>query len=91
VQQEGPKNNGIKPRSDDYPLTIRCFQNGDKIKTKGGTKKVSRLFIDRKVPANKRKIWPIVLNHKNEILLVPGLAKHKDYLEDEPTFYIIPL
>lgn len=91
VQKEGPKNNGIRPKREDYPLTIRNIRKGDKIHTKGGTKKVSRLFIDRKIPAEKRKKWPIVLNKDQEILLVPALAKHKDYLEDEPAIYIIPL
>ena len=38
-----------------FQLVIRCFKNGDTIKTSGGTKKVSRLFIDRKIPRDERK------------------------------------
>ena len=38
-----------------FQLVIRCFKNGDTIKTSGGTKKVSRLFIDQKIPREERK------------------------------------
>ena len=31
-------------------------------------KKVSRLFIDRKIPRDERKIWPIVENCHGEII-----------------------
>ena len=46
----GHVNEGLELSADDYPIEIRNFKNGDIIKTMGGTKKVSRLFIDNKIP-----------------------------------------
>lgn len=85
----GPVDYGIPLRADDFPITIRSFHQGDKIKTKGGTKKVSRLFIDAKIPALKRQTWPIVLNKDGMILIVPGIAKNMDHLSINPTHFVI--
>ncbi|MFR2501822.1 MAG: tRNA lysidine(34) synthetase TilS [Coprobacillus cateniformis] len=40
-----------------------------------GELKISRLYIDNKVPKSQRENWPIVVNSNNEIILVPHLAK----------------
>lgn len=60
---------------EDFPITIRSARPGDVIVTAGGTKKVSRLFIDNKIPKSKRDTWPIVENSQGMIILVPHLAK----------------
>ena len=89
LSNTGHLNCGIQLQSDDFPITIRSFQNGDQIKTVGGTKKISRLFIDRKVPLNDRKLWPILINRHGIILLVPMLAKNIDYLYTKPNLYVV--
>ncbi|MHC5218383.1 tRNA lysidine(34) synthetase TilS [Enterococcus sp. LJL128] len=57
------------------PLTIRRRKNGDRIAlTEKLTKRVNRLFIDRKVPDSLReKAWLIFNNHQ-ELIWVPGFA-----------------
>ena len=62
LTDQGHLHDGVFLSKEDFPIVIRCFKNGDTIKTSGGTKKVSRLFIDRKIPRDERKIWPIVEN-----------------------------
>lgn len=74
-------NNYCRLSSEDIvlPLRVRTRRNGDKIKVKGlnGTKKVKDVFIDSKIPINKRDLWPIVVDSKDTIVWIPGIKKSK--------------
>src|SRR5699024_10967748 len=61
-----------------FPLTIRSISAGDRMTYDGlsGTKKVQRIFIDEKVPKQKRASWPILTDADGEILWVIGLRKN---------------
>jgi tRNA(Ile)-lysidine synthase len=63
-----------------YPLTIRSHISGDKIFLENGTgsKKVSRIFIDKKIPVEERRLWPVILNSNNEIIWIPLIRKIKN-------------
>ena len=64
----------VKLPSDEFPLTIRTRIDGDRVSLKhGGSKKVSRLFIDKKVAASERKVMPVVLNQHGVIIAVGTL------------------
>ena len=89
VRLSGPLNNGVHVDEEDFPLTIRTFQSGDRIKTKGGTKKVSRLFIDHKIPAHLRKSYPLLCNAQGEIILIPEVAKRSEYTTTNPNVFVI--
>lgn len=91
ISHEGNDRCGITPKEDDFPITIRCPKSGDYMELSYGTKKVSRLFIDAKIPAHLRKNWPVVVNCKGEIILIPKIAKNKDYLLAKPTWFVIQL
>lgn len=80
---------GIALKETDLPLTIRSRKDGDVISLSYGQKKVARLMIDAKIPASQRETWPIVLNSRQQIILVPKIAKNKDYLLAKPTFFVI--
>ncbi len=58
------------------PLTVRNFRNGDRIMPfgMGGSQKLKKLFIDRKIPREKRPNVPLVLN-QNDILWVAGIRR----------------
>ncbi len=60
-----------------FPLTIRNRQNGDKINTKIGTKKVKDILINKKVPMETRNKIPLVLDKHNEIIWIPNVYKKK--------------
>lgn len=55
----------------ELPLTLRMKADGDKIYLKNtGTKKVSRLFIDKKIPAGERQKMPVAVNADGIIIAV---------------------
>ena len=43
-----------------------------------GTKKLKSIFIDHKIPIDRRETWPVVTDGKNRILWLPGLKKCYD-------------
>ncbi|MBW2349298.1 MAG: tRNA lysidine(34) synthetase TilS [Deltaproteobacteria bacterium] len=68
-----------------YPLTVRSFRPGDRFRPLGmkGTKKVKDLFVDLKMPAEKRRKTPL-LTHGDRIVWVCGVRIDERYkLTDE--------
>lgn len=61
-------------------LRIRTRQDGDRIHVLGMTsaKKVSRIFIDAKVPDIERATWPLLVND-DDILAVVGLRMSQHF------------
>ncbi len=61
------------------PLFIRGKQPNDRMTCRGmeGTKKVGRLFIDRKISKYDRKHWPLLVDGEGRILWVPFLHRSK--------------
>jgi tRNA(Ile)-lysidine synthase len=60
-------------------FVIRSFRAGDRIRPLGieGTRKVHDLFIDRKLPRERRGSWPLVAASGGEILWIPGMARSR--------------
>ncbi|HHY75113.1 MAG TPA: tRNA lysidine(34) synthetase TilS [Bacillus bacterium] len=60
-----------------FPLHIRNRKTGDRMTLKGmsGTKKIKDIFIDEKLPRDKRDSWPIVEDANGQILWLPLLKK----------------
>ncbi|MFA7514915.1 MAG: tRNA lysidine(34) synthetase TilS, partial [Bacilli bacterium] len=60
-------------------LYVRTRRLGDRMEVKGmlGTKKVKDIFINEKIPASGRNIWPIVVDSTGRVLWIPGLKKSK--------------
>lgn len=65
--------------ADDFPIVCRCFQPGDSIQMRYGTKSLHRFFIDRHIPLYQRRYWPVIVNRNNAIILVPGLGCDRDH------------
>jgi len=57
-------------------ISVRSRREGDKIKLLGqnGTKTLKKLFIERRVPARKRSLFPVIADSKG-ILAVYGLGR----------------
>lgn len=89
IADAGEDREGIALSQEDFPLTIRNRRSGDVIELSYGKKKLNRLFIDAKVPSSARDMWPVVLNSRQEIILVPKIAKNKCYLLAKPTLFVI--
>jgi tRNA(Ile)-lysidine synthase len=63
----------------DFPLVIRYFKPGDRINPYGmrGTKKVKKLFIDKKIPLDQRPKIPILANGES-ILWIAGIRRSNE-------------
>ncbi|MGM9971514.1 MAG: tRNA lysidine(34) synthetase TilS [Anaeroplasmataceae bacterium] len=69
-----------------FPITIRSKLESDKINMACGHKKIKKLFIEHKIPKEKRERIPIVLDGNNEILWVCNIAKNKNVIEFKDKF-----
>lgn len=89
ITDNGYINTGVDIFEDEWPITIRNAKHGDVIKTSGGTKKISRLFIDQKIPKSKRVRYPVILNKQGEIILIPNIAKNYKHLSTNASLFVI--
>ncbi|WP_155594064.1 tRNA lysidine(34) synthetase TilS [Lysinibacillus cavernae] len=57
------------------PLYIRARKDGDRMLLKGmdQPKRLSRLFIDEKIPLNERNSWPLLISQSDEVVAVIGV------------------
>ena len=89
TMRSGKSVDAVTLSADDFPITIRNYEAGDKIKLRFGSKSVNRYFIDRKIPVYQRKVWPIVTNRNGEIILVPGLGCNVTHYSNNPTVFVV--
>ncbi|WP_017754936.1 tRNA lysidine(34) synthetase TilS [Calidifontibacillus oryziterrae] len=71
------------------PIHIRSRNNGDRMTIKGmkGTKKIKDIFIDEKIPMEKRSLWPIVTDANGNVLWLPYLKKSAFSIESQKNNY----
>ncbi|MFJ7953677.1 tRNA lysidine(34) synthetase TilS [Lysinibacillus sp. NPDC096418] len=57
------------------PLFVRTRKEGDRILLKGmdQPKRLSRLFIDEKIPLNERNSWPLLVSQTDDVVAVIGV------------------
>lgn len=65
------------------PLVVRPRENGDRMQIVGmaGSKKVSRILIDAKIPQQLREQWLVLVDANQQILAIPGLRNSR-FLEN---------
>ena len=66
-----------------YPIKIRSPKPNDEAIVGGNLCTVRRLFIDWKMPARLRKVWPVVEDKNGMVVYVPRYRKN--YLEESHT------
>ena len=73
------------------PIHIRSKKDGDKLVLKGlnKQKKLKDIFIDEKIPVDKRNSWPVITDDNDEIIWLPGLKKTKFDREKQRNYDII--
>jgi len=80
-----------------FPIRVRTREVGDRIQLSGMSKpkRLSRLFIDEKVPLAKRDDWLLLVDAHNEVLAVLGLRVSSKFsrtrrAEDDYVFVVEP-
>lgn len=62
-----------------FPLYVRSFLPGDKIKIETGTKKIQDLFTDLKISKYLRSMVPVITDKNGAIICVLGIRKSKGW------------
>jgi len=73
------------------PLIIRNKNNGDymEVLNLNGKKKLSDIFTNSKISAERRKTYPILTDSNNNVLWIPGIKKSKFAKEKNEKYDII--
>jgi tRNA(Ile)-lysidine synthase len=61
-----------------FPLTVRSWRPGDRIRLAYGSKKLKKLFLEARVPAGDRLRLPVLVDDAGSVLWVPGVARSVD-------------
>lgn len=89
LQQTGKVIEGVTLKKEDFPITIRSYQPKDQIQLRFGTKKINRWFIDRKIPLEDRKTWPIMVNSFGKIIFVSKIGCDIEHFSNNPNVFVI--
>ncbi|HEX9885968.1 MAG TPA: tRNA lysidine(34) synthetase TilS [Longimicrobiales bacterium] len=58
-----------------FPLRFRGWAPGDRVRMAYGSKKLTKLFAERRVPAGEREGRAVLVDGRGRVLWVPGLAR----------------
>ncbi len=86
---QGERIEGVTLSKDDFPITIRNAAPGDAIKLRFGTKKLHRWFIDRHIPLDQRRSWPVMVNAEGTVIFVPKIGCDIAHFSNNPTLFMI--
>ncbi|MDE6476053.1 MAG: tRNA lysidine(34) synthetase TilS [Erysipelotrichaceae bacterium] len=89
IAVEGNKKEGFSVMEEEFPLTIRNVRHDDKIRLTFGTKAIHRWFIDKKIPAYQRAMWPVVVNRYEEIIFSPQIGCDIAHFSNNPLLFMI--
>ena len=73
------------------PLYLRNRKKGDYISVLGlnGTKKIKDIFIEKKIPIEKRDNYPLLVDCNDNILWIPNIKKSKYNVKKDELYDII--
>lgn len=63
-----------------FPVSVRGWRDGDRIRREAGTRKLKELFNDHRVPLSRRSRIPMLASDGGRVLWVPGLARDPEFL-----------
>ena len=82
ISDHGNKRQGIQAREDEFPLTVRKVQDGDKMVFSFGSKSLHRYFIDHKVAMHIRKNALVVVNRYGQIIFTSTIGCDSSHYTD---------
>jgi len=57
-----------------FPLTLRAWAPGDRVRTRAGRRPLKKLFGEARVPLRERRRLPVLADAAGAVLWVPGVA-----------------
>jgi len=75
--------------TEDYPIKIRSYKKDDIIELSNGKKKITRLFIDKKIPLDERWKIPVIENKDGKILFVSGIYRYFKLKLTQNNFFVV--
>ena len=60
-----------------FPLSVRAWADGDRIRVDAGSRKLKQLFLEARVPVEERRAVPVLTDREGEVLWVPGVARSR--------------
>ena len=81
----------LNSKNINLPLYLRNKNEGDYIEVLGlnGKKKIKDIFINSKIPKDKRNTYPILVDSKDNILWIPNIKKSKYNVKKDDFYDII--
>ena len=67
-----------------FPLRMRAWSPGDRIRMAYGSKKLKKLFLEARLPLEERSRRPVLVDARGILLWVPGLARSVEAPDAEP-------
>jgi tRNA(Ile)-lysidine synthase len=61
------------PEGTGWPLTVRTRRPGDRVRGPAGSRKLQDVMVDRRIPAERRDLLPVVTDAEGALLWVPGV------------------
>lgn len=59
----------------EFPVTLRGWSSGDRMKHSYGSKKLKKIFGEKRVALEERSRVPVVVDGKKRVLWIPGVAR----------------
>src|SRR5690606_4921702 len=56
-----------------FPLRVRRWEDGDRMRTQSGRRSLKKIFLERRVPRSRRRRLPLLVDASGEVLWVAGL------------------
>ncbi|MDO4663554.1 MAG: tRNA lysidine(34) synthetase TilS [Erysipelotrichaceae bacterium] len=90
LSPSGKKIQGFHVDPSDFPIIIRQSLPNDAILQRYGTKKINRLYIDRKIPRAKRMMYPVIIGQNGLFFASLAGCNPSHYVESQ-TLYMLEL
>ncbi|MGI9179672.1 MAG: tRNA lysidine(34) synthetase TilS [Longimicrobiaceae bacterium] len=76
--EEGERRVALALEGLSFPLQLRGWEAGDRIRLAGGTKTLKKLFLERRIPRSRRHLLPLLVDGRGRVLWIAGVVRSLD-------------
>ncbi len=73
----------LAPSRLQFPLRVRGWRHGDRLRTPAGSRKLKRLFNDHRIPRSRRRRLPMVADAEGQVLWAAEIGRDPEMAPDE--------